>query len=65
MGKGCLSGLVSWASNFGLGRDLTVHGFELCIGFCAGHAEPAWGSLSLSLCPSPICTRSLSLSLSK
>ena len=39
--------------DFGIGHDLTVCGIEPHIGFCAGSADPAWDSLSLSLCPSP------------
>ena len=64
---GHLGGSVGQASDFGSGRDLTVHEFEPCVGLCADSSEPGacfgfWGSLSL--CPSPACTLSLSLSLS-
>ena len=37
------------------------HGFEYCMGLCTGSKEPAWGSLSPSLCPSPTCTVSLKI----
>ena len=45
---------------FGSGHDLTVCGIKPCVGLHALSAEPAWDSLSLSLCPSP--TRALTLS---
>ena len=51
-------------SDFGSGHNLTVHGFEPCIGLCADSSEPAACFRfcdSLSLCPSP----ALFLSLSK
>ena len=60
-------GVPAWLSQFGVGlnfssgHDLEVCGFESCIGLHDGSAEPAWDSLSLTLCPSP----ALSLSLSK
>ena len=38
--------------DFGSGYDLMVWEFEPCIGLRAGSVEPAWDSLSLSLCPS-------------
>ena len=46
----------------GSGHDLTVHGFEPHIRLYADNAEPAWdsASLSLSLCPSPALSISLS-----
>ena len=53
--------------DFGSGHDLTVHEFKPHIGLCAGHAEPAWDSLS----PSPplsaplLLTHSLFLSKNK
>ena len=31
--------------DFSSGHDLTVHGFEPCIGLCADSAEPGWDSL--------------------
>ena len=36
--------------DFGSDYDLTVRGFEPCIGLWAGSAELAWDSLSLT-CP--------------
>ena len=53
------------ALDCGSGHDLIVGGFELHIGLCADGAEPAWDSVSLSLCPSPprVCSLSVSLSL--
>ena len=61
---GRLGGSVGWASNFGLGHDLTVLGFEPRVGLCAPGSEPGvcFGFcvfLSLSA-PTP-----LSLSLSQ
>ena len=47
--------------DLGSGRDLTVRDFESCVVLSAGSVEPAWDSLSLSLCLSP----ALSLSLIK
>ena len=47
--------------DFHSGYDLRVCGFKPVSGLCTDIAEPAWESLSLSLCPSP--TRSLSLSV--
>ena len=46
--------------HFGSGHDLTVRGFEPRIGLCADSSEPAWDSVSLSPCPSPACSISLS-----
>ena len=40
------------ALDFGSGHDLTVREFEPCIGLHADSGQPAWDSLSLSLCPS-------------
>ena len=47
---------------FSSGHDLTVHEIEPRLGLCAGSADPAWDSLSLSvsLCPFPACALSLS-----
>ena len=51
---------------FSSGHDLSVHGFKPRIGLSADSAEPAWDSVSLFLCPSPIhkhtctCTHALS-----
>ena len=51
---------------FGSGHDLMVCGFQPCVRLCAGSLEPAWDSVSLSLCPSLLAlSLSLSLSLSK
>ena len=47
--------------DFGSGHDLVVCEPQSHVGLRADSAEPAWDSLSLSLCPSP----ALSLSLSK
>ena len=47
---------------FGSGHDVVVCEFEPYVGLHADSAEPAWDSLSLSLCSSP-CSLSLSLSL--
>ena len=48
---------------FGSRHDLEVRGIEPCVGLWADSAEPAWDSLSLSLCP--CSTRTLCLSLSQ
>ena len=47
--------------DFSSGHDLTVQGFEPCIGLCTDSAEPAWDSLS----PSPYVPSLHILSLSK
>ena len=64
--RGWLGGLVVWASDFGSGHDLTVHGFKPCVWLCADSLEP-WSLLQiLCLClslPLP-CLSSFSLSLS-
>ena len=62
--KGHVGGSVGEASDFGSGRDLAVHGFEPRVGLCADSSEPGacfgfWVSLSLSLCPFPVCALSL------
>ena len=44
--------------DLGSGRDLTVHQFKPGAGLCADSTEPAWDSLSLSLCPSHACALS-------
>ena len=49
--------------DFGSGRDLMVCEFEPRVRLCADSAEPAWDSLSPSLCPSPAHVLSLSLFL--
>ena len=41
--------------DFGSGHDLVVCEFEPCIGLRADSAEPAWDSLSPSVCPSSTC----------
>ena len=52
---------VAQTLDFGSGPDLTVREFQPRVWLCADSVEPAWDSLSLSLCPSP--ARALSLSL--
>ena len=47
---------------FGSGRDLTVCGFEPCMGLFADSVEPAWDSLSQSLSLSLSVPPSLPLS---
>ena len=44
----------------GSGHDLTVCEFEPCMGLCAEGMEPAWDSVSPSLCSSPACAVSQS-----
>ena len=52
--------------DFSSGHDLTVCEFKPHVRqLCIGSVEPAWDSLSLSLCPSPTHFLFLSLSLSK
>ena len=46
--------------DFGSGGDPMVCEFEPHVGLCADSTEPAWDSLSLSLCLSPACACSLS-----
>ena len=53
--------------DLGSGHDLLVHEFEPHIGLCAEGTEPAWDSVSPSLCSSLLghvhvcaCARSLS-----
>ena len=41
------------ALDFGSGHDRPVREFEPCIGLCTDSAEPAWESVTPSLCPSP------------
>ena len=63
--EGNLGGSVGRASDFGSGHDLTVHEFEPRVGPCADSSEPGacFGfCVFLSLCPSPTCAVSLSLS---
>ena len=48
--------------DLGLGHDLTVSDFKSHVRLCADGTEPARDSASLSLCPSPACALSLSLS---
>ena len=65
------SSLNDWAApgwlspyDFSSGHNLVVREFEFRIGSCADSSElePASDSVSLSLCPSPAGTMSLSLS---
>ena len=51
--------------DLGSGHDLKVRGFKPRVGLCTGHAEPAWGSLFPSVCPSPALSLSLSLKINK
>ena len=50
-------------SDFSSGHDLMVHEFEPHVGLCADGSEPGacFGSVSPSICPSPIHALSLSL----
>ena len=50
---------------FGSGHDLTICEFEPLVGLCPGSVEPAWDSLSPSLCPSCSCAVSVSLKINK
>ena len=62
---GWLGGSVSWASALSSGHDFTVHEFKPRIRLCANSSEPgaSFGfCVSLSFCPSPACTLTLSLS---
>ena len=50
-------------TNFGSGHDLVVHEFEPHVGLCADSSKPrpCFGfCVSLSVCPSPLHTLSLS-----
>ena len=49
--------------DFGSGHDLMARESEPSVGLCADSMEPAWGSLSLSLCPSSIHARARTRSL--
>ena len=49
----------------GFGMISRFRGFEPRVRLCADSAEPAWDSLSLSLCPSPAYAVSLSLKINK
>ena len=40
--------------DFGPGHDLAVHGFKPHISLHADSKEPAFDSVSLSLCPAPV-----------
>ena len=46
---------------FSSAHNLLVHGIKLHVELCTDNVEPAWDSLSPSLCPSPTGTLSLSL----
>ena len=62
---GCLTGSVGGRADFGSGHDLAVCEFKPRFGLCAGSSEPAvcFGfCVSLSLCSSPACALSLSVS---
>ena len=61
--EGHLGGSVSWGSNFGSGRDLTVHEWDPRIGLYAVIVEPASDPLSSFLSVPPLLMLSLSLSL--
>ena len=50
------------ALDFGSGHDLMVCEFEPHVELCTDSVEPAWNSLSPSVCPYPTCTCTLSLS---
>ena len=51
--------------DLGSGHDLMVRGFEPHVGLCADCVEPAWDSVSPSLCPSPVRALTLSLKINK
>ena len=67
LGRG--GGAPEWLSRLGIWLlvlaqvmiSFMVCEFEPRIGLCADSAEPAWDSLSLSLCPSPASALSVSL----
>ena len=62
---GCLGGSVSQAADFSSGHNLAVCGFEPRARLCADSSEPGASfqfCVSFSLCPSPACSLSLSLS---
>ena len=42
-------------------KNSWLHGLKPPIGLCIDSVEPAWNSLSTSLCPSPTCAVSVSL----
>ena len=65
MGAWVVQSVKRLTLDFGLGHDLTVHGFEPCVRLCADNAEPAWFYLPLSASPLPMSTRALPLPLSK
>ena len=61
---GRLGGSVGGGSDFSSGHDLAVRGFESRVGLCADGSEPGACfkfCVSLSLCPSPAHTLSISL----
>ena len=51
--------------DFGSGYNLTVCELEPRIALCADSTEPAWNSLSLCFSPTCACSLSLSICLSK
>ena len=61
---GSLGGSVDWAFDFSSGQDLTVHGFEPCVGLCADGQEPG-ACFQFCVSPSnpPLLALCLSLSL--
>ena len=52
-GAGVAQSVKHLTLDFGYGHDLTVGATEPGVRLCAGGAEPAWESLSLSLCAPP------------
>ena len=61
---GCLGGSVGWASEFGSGRDLTAHEFELRVGALCGQLR-AWSLLRILCLPLSLPLPAQALSLSK
>ena len=49
------------ALDFSSGRDLTVHEFKSHLRLHAGTTEPAWDSLSPSLCSSPTLSKKINI----
>ena len=46
--------------DLGSGHHLMICEFEPCMELCPDGMEPAWDSVSPSLCPTPTCACSLS-----
>ena len=64
--QGRPGGSVGWTSDFGSGHDVTVCGFEPCVGLCADSSEPgACFGFCVSLSLSALSLILLSLFLSK